>query len=553
MRKGFTLFLTLVLLLGAFPPGGASARADLRPPAAATPLNAGAAPDLELDPLSPGPPQVRALWVDAFNPGLKTPEQIDKLVADAWSGGFNTLIAQVRRRGDRYFQQGIEPFTEDPAVAPGFDPLAALIAAAHARGLEVHAWGAVLPVWRWPAPPRSPDHVYNRHGPGARGRDRWLSYTSQGAPTYFLDPGHPDAAAYTAAVFADLVRRYPVDGIHLDYIRYDAPESGYNPVSVERFNARYRRSGQPDPKDPHWSDWRRQQVTSLVRRIYLEALAVRPAIKVSAALIAWGEPPGPIPWTATRPYGQVFQDWRAWLEEGILDLALPMDYFQEFNPRSQEWYNGWIEWQKDNAYGRQVAAGVGAYFNYLEDTIAQMRRALAPSGAGRQLAGVAVYAYATTHLYGNGDYNGPAGQNLPRQPYAYVAGASDWLYRVTTRPAYYWEPALQREVRLQPVFPDRAPVPAMPWKQAPAAGHLTGVALDPRGRPLDGVPVVLTGPDLRRTQETDGGGWYGFAHVPPGDYTLRIGFFPVQEVRTVRVEAGRVTRVPPAVEKAPTP
>lgn len=544
MRKGFAAFMTMVPLLGLFPPGAVPHPAAV--PAAATPAApAPAPPPPEPDPL-PGPPQLRALWVDAFNPGIKNPGQIGTLVRDARAGGFNALIVQVRRRGDRYFQQGPEPFTEDPGVGPDFDPLATLIEQAPAVGIEVHAWGAVLPVWRWPTPPRAADHVYNRHGPAAEGRDRWLTYSAKGAPTYYLDPGHPDAASHTVQVFADLVRRYPVDGIHLDYIRYDGQDYGYNPVNVERFSARYGRRGQPDPQDPQWSDWRRRQVTNLARRIYLEALAVRPDIKVSAALITWGEPPSRAnPFSETRAYWQTFQDWRAWLEEGILDLAVPMNYFQEFYPRSRDWHDGWIEWQKDHMYGRQVVSGVGAYFNYLEDALAQVARAQQPSAAGNRLTGVAVYAYSATHLYGNGDYNGPAGQNLPRQPYMYSDLFNDWLFPAATAGGTYFEPALKQEVPVgPPVFPDRAPVPPIPWKQQPTHGHVIGIARNPGGRPRDGVAVTLTGGGIRRTLEADGSGWFGFAHVPPGEYTVQAGAGAAAQAHTVRVEAGRVARVP---------
>ncbi len=543
MRKGFLTFMSAVLLMAAFPPG-AVARANLAGPA--TPAAPETTAPGRTDPeTAQQPAQLRALWVDAFHPGIKTPEEISKLVGDAKTGGFNTLIVQVRRRGDRYFQRGREPFTQDTAVAPAFDPLDTLIARAHAAGLEVHAWAAVLPVWQWPAPPLSPGHVYNQHGPAAQGRDRWLTYTRRGEATRFLDPGHPEAAAYTVDVLVDLVRKYPVDGLHLDYIRYDGPEYGYNAASVERFNARHRRTGQPDPADPLWSDWRRRQVTQLVRRIYLEALAARPTLKVSAALVAWGEPPSDTRlWTETRPYTDTFQDWRAWLEEGILDLAIPMNYFQEFNPRSRDWYNGWTEWQKDHTYGRQVVSGVGAYMNYLEDTLAQISRALTPSTAGGRLAGTAVYAYAATHLYGNGDYNGPAGQNLPRQPYRYNAETNDWLFRLTTQPAWYYEPALRQQISVQPVFPGSAPVPPLPRLGQPTAGHVVGVALDAQGGPRDGIPVALSGPGLQLYTETDGSGWYGFAHVPPGPYTLQIGYWPLRQTHTIEVEAGRLFRVP---------
>jgi len=112
------------------------------------------------------------------------------------------------------------------------------------------------------------------------------------------------------------VRNYDVDGIHLDYVRYGGAAFGYNPTSVARFNARYGTAGQPDAADPRWADWRREQVTALVRQVYLEAIAIQPQVMVSAATIAWGAgPASDADWPGTRTCAEVFQDWPAWLRE----------------------------------------------------------------------------------------------------------------------------------------------------------------------------------------------------------------------------------------------
>lgn len=233
-----------------------------------------------------GEPEVRAFWADTFANGLKTRAQIDALVAHAVEANANTIVAQVRRRGDSFYTISIEPFTDDTGVEPGLDPLAYLLEQAHARGLEVHAWVIAnsiysghpfIPTGTWPcAVPCSPDHAFNTHGIFASGDDNWLTrthpsftagtlaVTSGGVVrvpagwrlsdgNWWTDPGHPDAAEHTVQVIRHLVANYDVDGLHLDRIRY--PEmpiarvgtgpigfaTGYNPVSVRRFNAAYGR------------------------------------------------------------------------------------------------------------------------------------------------------------------------------------------------------------------------------------------------------------------------------------------------------------------------
>src|SRR6266567_1754032 len=89
-----------------------------------------------------GTPQYRALWVDAFHDGIKSPAQVEKLVSDAHRANLNALIVQVRKRGDAYFNLGDEPRATDIQGPADFDPLAYVIRLAHAMTprIEVHAW-----------------------------------------------------------------------------------------------------------------------------------------------------------------------------------------------------------------------------------------------------------------------------------------------------------------------------------------------------------------------------------------------------------------------------
>src|SRR4029079_18113900 len=134
--------------------------------------------------------------------------------------------------------------------------------------------------------PVAASHAFNVHGLSADPADTWLMYRDDGeawagydaAGMYYLDPGNPAVQAYTTDVYLNVLRNYDVDGIHLDQVRYyegDALRWGYNPTSVERFNAEFGRdpSTQPAPEDPAWIAWRRDQVTALVRRIYTQAKA----------------------------------------------------------------------------------------------------------------------------------------------------------------------------------------------------------------------------------------------------------------------------------------
>jgi uncharacterized lipoprotein YddW (UPF0748 family) len=351
------------------------------------------------------PPELRAVWVDAFHDGFKTPQQVDDLLAWARAANLNALFVQMRRRGDAYFSKSIEPRSEDPDFAPGFDALQYLIERAHSgpQPLQVHAWLATLPIWHVrDTPPLASNHPFNLRGLSAQSTDTWLMYRDDGeawagtgaSGTYYLDPGNPEVQSYTTEIYLNVLRNYDVDGIHLDQVRYfegDPLRWGYNPSSVARFNQQLGRDrgSQPTPTDPQWVAWRRDQVTALVRRIYLAAKRYKPNVAVTAAVVTWGRgPQSPNDWERQPPYAAVLQDWRAWLQEGILDYALPMDYYRESTEQGA-WFDAWTQWQIGNPGMRGVVFGLGNYLNTADGALAQLGRARTLGGLG-----IALYSYA---------------------------------------------------------------------------------------------------------------------------------------------------------------
>jgi uncharacterized lipoprotein YddW (UPF0748 family) len=475
--------------------------------------------------------QWRAIWVDAFNAGAKTPEQIDKLVADATALGLNALIVQVRKRGDALFRRSIEPFTDDPTIPIEFDPLADLLAKAHRGGLQVHAWVNVGNLWPGSAaPPKSPEHIYHKHGPKATGRELWLTQDERGtvkfASGYFLDSGHPDFQDHFVKVVVDLVRNYPVDGVHLDYARYTEAEGspemgygvGYNPTNVERFNRAHRRAGLPDRADPAWSAWRRQQVTQLVRRTRVALLEAKPEVILSAALVPWGDGPNldEQAWTRSAPYTRAFQDWQAWRHEGLLDLAIPMNYDREANLAHKAFFDHWIAFEKAFRYRSQLVIGVGAYLNSIPDNLNQVRRALASFAKLPGPDGICFYNYA--HFNGR-----TAGKSL-----------DDLHKTLVDDPGPDGSP---------PPFARSAHVPAIPRLARPSEGAIAGIARDRQGQPLDSIaiPIEPASGGGRIETLTDGNGQFAALFLKPGAYRVKL----LERTATVTVAAGRVARIDP--------
>jgi uncharacterized lipoprotein YddW (UPF0748 family) len=458
----------------------------------------------------PAPEQWRSLWVDAFNEGVYTPAQAQELVDEAAAMNVNALIVQTARRYDCFCNRALYPRT-DASIAPApYDPLDEIIERAHAAGIEVHAWVTVNTMWHVPdGPPSSPDHIYNTHGPDAEGRDRWIGRMADGREIVnnrvYLDPGHPDAARYGAAAVSSIATEYDVDGINLDYIRYPDLSStsrysewGYNDVAVSRFQAATGRTDVPAPDDEEWSQWRRDQVTGLVRRIYLSLWEIDPSLRLSVDAITYGNGPDAVGgWTRTRAYAEVLQDWAGWLDEGIVDTAVTMNYKRDGEPAQAVMFDQWSEFLADHQAGRQAVNGPALYLNSLEQSVAQAERSVTPSEAGNTAAGWSGYSYA------NPSQEVVANPALRDAEQAALAAA-------LTGPGG--------------VFEHDAAVPDMPWRSAPDDGHVTGTltAGGRGGAPLDNVPVTLRplGPGPSYEQVTDGAGWFGFAHVPPGRYLV---------------------------------
>jgi uncharacterized lipoprotein YddW (UPF0748 family) len=266
-----------------------------------------------------------------------------------------------------------------------------------------------MPVWKPDeAPPKDPAHLFHTHGEAKTGRDNWLTCDENGNAKYgigyFLDAGHPDVPNHLVQVVSDIVKNYAVDGIHLDYIRYPTPDSGtdetgygvgYNSVSVERFNRAHKRTGKPAKNDPAWCDWRRTQVTELVRRFRMHLLELKPSVMLSAALIPWGD--GPLSeeaWTKTAPYNRVFQNWHEWRKEGLLDIIVPMNYDRDHLPQQKAFFDHWIDFERKHPYRSKVIVGVGAYLNTVPNTESQIRRALTARDGMPAADGICLFSYA---------------------------------------------------------------------------------------------------------------------------------------------------------------
>ena len=435
--------------------------------------------------------EFRGLWVDAFHQGFKTPAQVTKLLKDVRDAHFNAVLIQVRRRGDVLYNSSIEPKASE--VAPDFDPLADLLKKAHDTNngprIEVHAWIVVYPV----ANRREIDSLPTNH-PVRLHRD-WLSKDVNGETwdghNYGFEQGLPQVQEYLVDLAMELISKYDIDGFHLDHIRYENNTWGYHEAVVARFNQLYKRSGKPKPTDPEWMDFRREQVTALVRRIYLSAIEKKPQIKISAACNS--RAPGirtTAEWPKSASYSSTLQNWRAWMEEGILDMVVPMTYFNQ-----EKWASAWSNWntfEKDHRYNRHVVIGPGPYQNSISNSLYQLQSIRQPTAKGNHADGMCLYCYAVL------------------TPEETRSSQMEFL-KALVKPSAYSS---------QPIFPTSIATPIMPWKSQPKLGYIKGFVRSPDTRKgVEGIKVVLKGPKESEVV-TDANGFYGGIDLPVGNYEI---------------------------------
>jgi len=322
-------------------------------------------------------PVERAMWVTRFD--YQTPHDIEKIAESCELAGLNTILFQVRGNATVSYHSALEPWSERFGWAdPGFDPLATAIEAAQRRGLKLKAWVNVVPAWWGTDPPTDTRHVWHMH------KD-WLWYDQTGKLQPFADkfyvslnPCLPEVRRHLASVMRDLVARYRVDGVHLDYIRFPndlAPAGTDYPRDARTVGLFRGENGKTPEQDPEgWNAWRTEQVTNLLREIRRQLRQERPDLELSAAV-------GPEP---ERARDHHFQDVRTWAREDLVDVLYPMNYTKDpavFQRRVAAW--------EEIADDTRVVMGLRVDSDDVQLHERQLSTAL------QQFRGFAVFAYSS--------------------------------------------------------------------------------------------------------------------------------------------------------------
>ncbi len=379
--------------------------------------------------------EARALWVNRFE--YSSPEDIARIIRRAAETNFNIVYFQVRGAADALYRSELEPCAVGLCGRlggePPYDPLAVATKEGARHGIEIHAWLNALSGWSSGSEEScnrltQPEGEYPRHI--LLEHPDWAMVAANGQPMpcpnqeeyVYLSPAHRGVRQALANAARDVVRHYPVRGVHLDRIRYPGRDYSYDPESLRRFGR------DPEEEPEAWDRFRRSLVNATVRATYEAITAVDPTLTLSASV--WPIYRDRWEWNSSQGYSWYFQDPRAWAKGGYLDVAVPMTY----DPITNQ-HCGRADWAclaEDHlsAYlgtlGRHVYLGVNAR-NGGEEIVRQI-------ALGRELGaiGFAVYSFS----------------------------------QIDNRDLW--------SVLAKGPFKTAAEIPAQPWKLAPATGDGTG-------------------------------------------------------------------------------
>ena len=330
--------------------------------------------------------EFRATWVitwDHIDRNKNTAENISHLqqiINDHKTANMNAILFQVRQSGTAYYSSAYEPWGYYAGYQdPGYDPLTKAIELAHEKGMEVHAWFNVFQT------------SSTRPGSPAYEHPEWICRDQNGTAMSSyrsLSPGLPAVREYTIKIAMEIVNNYDIDGLHLDYVRWNEHTNSIrqsldaeseiagldgmiseeilsqltqNPSGRYLYDYLHPYSGGIPSGYSSWEDWWRWSVTEFVSSLHDSIQRVKPHVRLSAAVL------GKYNWSGWQGYGTVFQDGALWFNEGYLDHLMPMHYHWTTVSGFTGMLSGncpecWVSFIQDGIEsGRSFTVGPGSY------------------------------------------------------------------------------------------------------------------------------------------------------------------------------------------------
>jgi len=330
---------------------------------------------LSLDTRASNSPRI-GVWITVFSPEeiLNETQNVDRFIEICKKSGITDVYLQIYRANKAYYNSGItdKTFFDRIFASTRQDILKYLLVEAKENGIKVHAWINLLSLAhnkdasilkKYGNDILSIDQ-YGRPAMPMNGKDELDEYYIR-ENQLFLEPGDKRVRKYLTSIAAEIIKKYPgFSGLHLDYIRYPSVvpfvpgarftshgiSYGYSDANTKAFK---KATGLDVKKMEHsrenflkWDEWRREQVSTLVRDISKKTRKINPTLEISCAIVP----------SVDRTYLITFQDWTKWLKDKTADYVVAMNYTDD---------SRLMELQTDSMilpdFSRKVHIGLGAY------------------------------------------------------------------------------------------------------------------------------------------------------------------------------------------------
>jgi uncharacterized lipoprotein YddW (UPF0748 family) len=260
---------------------------------------------------------------------------LDKLKA----ANFNTIFLQTRLRGDVIYNSQIEPVSryicDTDDMGSKYDPLTFAVSECHKRGLECHAWFVTYPLGR-----QMINGKENNSPTLKKNQDK----TRRIGNELYLDPGDPQTNVYLLSLIEEIVEKYDIDGIHMDYIRYPG-----NKFPDENTYLHY-------GKGKNKSNWRRENINRFVSELYDVVKSKKQWVQVSSSVIGiYKKIQGRTKRNYLTAYDGVYQDPVEWLRQEKHDFVVPLMYYTD-----DLFFQFVLDW-KFQKQGRYIFPGLAVY------------------------------------------------------------------------------------------------------------------------------------------------------------------------------------------------
>ena len=451
--------------------------------------------------------EFRATWVitwDHIDRNKNTAENISHLqqiINDHKTANMNAILFQVRQSGTAYYSSAYEPWGYYAGYQdPGYDPLTKAIELAHEKGMEVHAWFNVFQT------------SSTRPGSPAYEHPEWICRDQNGTAMSSyrsLSPGLPAVREYTIKIAMEIVNNYDIDGLHLDYARWNEHTNSIrqsldaeseiagldgmiseeilsqltqNPSGRYLYDYLHPYSGGIPSGYSSWEDWWRWSVTEFVSSLHDSIQRVKPHVRLSAAVL------GKYNWSGWQGYGTVFQDGALWFNEGYLDHLMPMHYHWTTVSGFTGMLSGdcpecWVSFIQDGIEsGRSFTVGPGSYI--LADNNLWNNHSSIIGGC-RSLDWVDGFQFFSYATWDDNYYFVPAGETFFRN-----------LSKIKLNPITTYAPPSSPTLVLSELNNDQFQIISYPGEINEPAWLITYRSLDPNADP-DNANII----DIQFTQD----------------------------------------------------